>query len=180
MKAFLGNALPFKGSKLISVLSSQRSMPPKNKDYARLTITVPNPLKETLEQLAEFPYKSVSNAALVLMTEALNHRASQPKRAKDEIIEALIELEDSADLVEIGLRVLEKLHLKGFSSSHLGDWALAQISQQSEIPLERLGKIVAGARMTAKELEKLARVLQTTPPEVKRLLQGETDSNANA
>jgi hypothetical protein len=150
----------------------------KDKDQARLSIIIPNDLKETLEELAEFPYKSVTNAAVVLMREALNNRSGQPKPTKDEIIEAFIEME-ATDLIEVALRALEKLHLVGFQPDRLSQWALEQISAQSEIALERLQKIRGGDHMTAKELEKLARVFKTTPPEVEKILQGECCNKEN-
>ncbi|MGB7441434.1 MAG: hypothetical protein WA919_10230 [Coleofasciculaceae cyanobacterium] len=138
------------------------------KDYARLSITVPLTLKQKLEALGEFPYKSVTNAAVVLMTEALAAREGQAKLMKDQIIEALTELEEN-ELAEVALKALQKMQLKKGTANQLLRW----VSQQSEIPLKRLEAIQAGTHMTTKELEKLARVLKTTPPEVKKLLQGQ-------
>jgi len=78
------------------------------KDYARLSITVPLALKEQLEALGEFPYGNVTNAAKVLMLEALASREGKQKPKKDEIIQALIEIDNADDLLEIAAKALEK------------------------------------------------------------------------
>ncbi|NER96244.1 MAG: hypothetical protein F6J86_20775 [Symploca sp. SIO1B1] len=145
------------------------------KDYVRLTISIPRLLKEKLEVLAEFPYDNVSNAAKVLIQESLDRREGKSCPRVNEYIEFLSELDDVGELLEIANTALRRIAHKTSEatlpeSDQLKAWAFTQLSEQSGISLERLQSIQQGGKVTAKELETLARVLETTPEEVKKTL----------
>ena len=76
----------------------------------RISITVPPDLKVQLEALAQFPYKSVANAAVVLMLESLERRDKKEELFFVDLVESLPKL-SKKQLLEICLKALEQLNL---------------------------------------------------------------------
>lgn len=142
---------------------------PKKERTTRISLTVPESLKEKLEALGEFPYKSASNAAVVLMVEALGWREGREPLLLPQILESL-DLLDASELAEVAIKSAEKFQKEAAKSKLFNQWALSQLSQQTGIPVERLEKLRDGEPFSATEMEQLAQVLKTTPVELKKIL----------
>lgn len=79
------------------------------KDLARLSILIPAELREKINELADFPYGNVTNAAKVLLIEALEAREKRyTPTKKEEIIQGLSAIEESDDLLEIASKAVER------------------------------------------------------------------------
>ncbi|NEP56372.1 MAG: hypothetical protein F6K31_05025 [Symploca sp. SIO2G7] len=152
------------------VISALTALMPKEKDYARLSILIPRKLRKQIEELAEFPYGTVTNATKVLLVEALEARSGKKKLQKDQITESLIQIDEAATLLEIASKALDKLRLMVPANERLNAWAVNQLSGKSGIAVERLQAIQQGEEISTKELETLTSVLETTPDEVKKTL----------
>ena len=69
---------------------------------------IPKELRQALEELAEYPYASVSNAAVVLMRESLTRRENKPERDVNDVIELLANFTEK-ELSLVNLKASERL-----------------------------------------------------------------------
>lgn len=79
-----------------------------SKNLVRLSLVIPKELRQALEELAEYPYASVSNAAVVLIKESLRRRENQPERVVNDVVELLANFTEK-ELSLVSLKASERL-----------------------------------------------------------------------
>ena len=87
-------------------LESRRIVVSKN--FVRLSLVIPQEVRSALEELAEYPYASVSNAAVVLIKESLRRRENQPQRDVNDVVELLANFTEK-ELSLVNLKASERL-----------------------------------------------------------------------
>ena len=140
-------------------------------ETARITITVPTDLKRKLEALGSFPYKSVSNAAVVLMSLGLKTLDSQPDTLAAQLTAAIATRQFSPQtLRELLSAIAEALEQHCLEAEQIRALAISQLAMVTKIPSDRVEAIRQGDAMSAAELKEMARAMKATPLEVKQLL----------
>ncbi|MCT7953423.1 hypothetical protein NG798_26850 [Ancylothrix sp. C2] len=79
-----------------------------SKNLVRLSLVIPQEMRSALEELAEYPYASVSNAAVVLIKESLTRRENKPERDVNDVIELLANFTEK-ELTLVSLKASERL-----------------------------------------------------------------------
>lgn len=144
-------------------------MPDDNR--TRVSITVSPELKAKLEELAKFPYKSVANAAVVLMQEGVNRREGREKLTRADILESLADKElDAFDLIEIAATALERVRSEVNDADMERPLLAKPPYREGELALLCWQKVVQGEVPTPPELIKLAAALDVDPCELKKKL----------
>ncbi|NER27618.1 MAG: hypothetical protein F6J89_08280 [Symploca sp. SIO1C4] len=138
----------------------------------RLSIMIPPELRQALEKLADYPYGSITNAVVVLLTEGVSQFTGEAFLAKERVLKDLEQVYDDEELFEIAVAALDRINIRKATTHRLGEWVFSQIQREANIAANRLEEIRSGSPMTTQEIEQLAQFLRTTPPEVKDILQG--------